>query len=115
MTSAVIVDGIRSPYGKRFGDLAGLHPARLLGQVQTGILARTGLAAGGIEQVIGGCVTQAGEQSNNITRTAWLDQGPAYQTAATTVDCACGGLRPDRAAAGTRGVEGPGTAGGRIR
>ena len=90
MTLAVIVDGIRSPYGKRFGDLAGLHPARLLGQVQSGLLDRTGFDAGGIEQVIGGCVTQAGEQSNNITRTAWLDQGLPYQAAATTVDCACG-------------------------
>lgn len=90
MAAAVIVDGIRSPYGKRFGDLAGAHPARLLGQVQAGLLERTGIDPTAIEQVIGGCVTQAGEQSNNITRTSWLDRGLPYQTAATTVDCACG-------------------------
>lgn len=90
MSAAVIVDGIRSPYGKRFGDLAGLHPAKLLGQVQSGILERTGIDPAAIEQVIGGCVTQAGEQSNNIARTAWLDRGLPYQSAATTVDCACG-------------------------
>ena len=90
MAAAVIVDGIRSPYGKRFGDLAGTHPARLLGQVQAGLLERTGIDPTAIEQVIGGCVTQAGEQSNNITRTSWLDRGLPYQTAATTVDCACG-------------------------
>ena len=90
MAAAVIVDGIRSPYGKRFGDLAGLHPAKLLGQVQSGLLDRVGIDPVEIEQVIGGCVTQAGEQSNNITRTAWLDRGLPYQAAATTVDCACG-------------------------
>ena len=88
--AAVIVDGIRSPYGKRFGDLAGLHPAKLLGQVQVGLLDHAGIDPADIEQVIGGCVTQAGEQSNNITRTAWLDRGLPYQAAATTVDCACG-------------------------
>ncbi|GAA1936537.1 steroid 3-ketoacyl-CoA thiolase [Brevibacterium antiquum] len=90
MAATVIVDGIRSPYGKRFGDLAGLHPAKLLGQVQSGLLDRVGIDPAEIEQVIGGCVTQAGEQSNNITRTAWLDRGLPYQAAATTVDCACG-------------------------
>jgi len=88
--AAVIVDGIRSPYGKRFGDLAGLHPAKLLGQVQAGLLDRAEIDPADVEQVIGGCVTQAGEQSNNITRTAWLDRGLPYQAAATTVDCACG-------------------------
>ena len=43
-----------------------------------------------VEQVIGGCVTQAGEQSNNITRTAWLHAGLPWQTGATTIDCQCG-------------------------
>jgi len=39
---------------------------------------------------VGGCVTQAGEQASNVTRTAWLSQGLPYETAATTVDCQCG-------------------------
>lgn len=90
MTNAVIVDAVRSPYGKRFGELAGLHPATLLGRVQKGLLDRLDLDPAAVEQVIGGCVTQAGEQSNNVIRTAWLGMGLPAQTAVTTIDCACG-------------------------
>ncbi|WP_347353764.1 steroid 3-ketoacyl-CoA thiolase [Intrasporangium sp.] len=90
MTNAVIVDAVRSPYGKRFGDLAGLHPATLLGRVQQGLLDRLDLDPSAVEQVIGGCVTQAGEQSNNVTRNAWLAAGLPEQAAVTTIDCACG-------------------------
>ncbi|MDN5797455.1 MAG: steroid 3-ketoacyl-CoA thiolase [Intrasporangium sp.] len=90
MTNAVIVDAVRSPYGKRFGDLAGLHPATLLGRVQQGLLERLDLDPAVVEQVIGGCVTQAGEQSNNVIRNAWLGTGLPAQTAVTTIDCACG-------------------------
>lgn len=90
MNNAVIVDALRSPYGKRFGDLAALHPATLLGQVQKGLLNRLNLDPTVVEQVIGGSVTQAGEQSNNVVRNAWLGRGLPAQTAATTIDCACG-------------------------
>ncbi|WP_433411940.1 steroid 3-ketoacyl-CoA thiolase [Microtetraspora malaysiensis] len=90
MAEAVIVDAARTPVGKRRGALSGLHPADLLGRVHKGLLDRTGVAPGEIGQVIGGCVTQAGEQSNNVTRQAWLYAGLPYQTACTTIDCACG-------------------------
>ena len=86
----VIVDAVRTPVGRRNGDLAGLHPAQLLGTAQRALVERTGLDAASIGQVIGGCVTQAGEQSNNVTRNAWLYAGLPYSTACTSIDCACG-------------------------
>jgi len=51
---------------------------------------KAGIDAGDVEQLIGGCVTQYAEQSNNITRTAWLTLGLPEQVGATTVDCQCG-------------------------
>jgi acetyl-CoA C-acetyltransferase len=90
MGSAVIVEAVRSPVGKRGGTLAGVHPAELLGGVQTALLDRAGLAPAEVEQVIGGCVTQAGEQSNNITRTAWLHAGLPQQAGGLTLDAQCG-------------------------
>ncbi|WP_433872973.1 steroid 3-ketoacyl-CoA thiolase [Saccharopolyspora sp. CA-218241] len=90
MAEAVIVDAARTPVGRRGGALSGLHPAELLGIAQRGLLDRTGTAPAEIEQVIGGCVTQAGEQSNNVTRNAWLHAGLPHTTACTTIDCACG-------------------------
>ncbi|MFB4306587.1 steroid 3-ketoacyl-CoA thiolase [Actinomadura sp. GTD37] len=90
MPEAVIVDAVRTPVGKRYGALSGLHPAQLLGLAQRGLLDRAGVDAATVGQVVGGCVTQAGEQSNNVTRNAWLYAGLPYTTACTTIDCACG-------------------------
>jgi len=90
MASAVIVEAVRTPVGKRGGALAGVHPAELLGGVQTALLDRAGLAPAEVEQVAGGCVTQAGEQSNNITRTAWLHAGLPQQAGCLTLDAQCG-------------------------
>jgi len=90
LSEAVIVDAVRTPVGKRYGALSGLHPAELLGAVHRALIERNGLAAETVEQVIGGCVTQAGEQANNVTRQAWLHAGLPYTTACTSVDCACG-------------------------
>jgi hypothetical protein len=70
--NAVIVEAVRTPIGKRGGVLAGLHAAEILGCAQRALVDRAGIDPGEVEQVAGGCVTQAGEQSNNITRTAWL-------------------------------------------
>jgi len=86
----VIVEAARTPIGKRGGWLAGLHAAEILGAAQSGLVERAGIDPMLVEQVIGGCVTQAGAQSNNITRTAWLHAGLPWQTGATTVDCQCG-------------------------
>ncbi|CNE57245.1 acetyl-CoA acetyltransferase [Mycobacterium tuberculosis] len=88
--AVIIVDAVRTPVGKRYGALSGLHPAQLLGVAQRGLLERAGVDAATVGQVVGGCVTQAGEQSNNVTRNAWLYAGLPYTTACTTIDCACG-------------------------
>lgn len=86
----VIVDALRSPIGRRNGGLAGVHPARLLGSIQSALVERSGIDPNEIEQVVGGCVSQVGEQSFNVTRTAWLAAGLPISTAATTVDTQCG-------------------------
>jgi len=86
----MIVEAARTPVGKRGGALAGVHPAELLGGVQAALLDRAGLAPAEVEQVAGGCVTQAGEQSSNITRTAWLHAGLPYGCGCLTLDAQCG-------------------------
>lgn len=90
MQDVYIVEAARSPIGKRGKGLAGLMPADLLGAVQKGALDRSGIAPEQIGQVIGGCVSQVGEQSFNIARIAWLSQGLPEEIAATTVDSQCG-------------------------
>ena len=87
---AVIVDTIRTPIGKRKGQLSGWHPADLLGTVLTELVARTGLDPERVDDVIGGCVTQVGEQSTNVTRNAWVGAGLPQNVAATSVDRQCG-------------------------
>lgn len=86
----VIVEAVRTPIGKRGGALANLHPAYLLGETYRELLGRTGIHADCVEQIVGGTVTHAGEQSMNPARNAWLAVGLPYETAATTVDCQCG-------------------------
>jgi acetyl-CoA C-acetyltransferase len=88
--SVVIVDALRTPIGRRGGGLASMHPADLLGAVQKGLLDRVGIDPALVEQVVGGCVSQVGEQSFNVTRIAWLAAGLPMTTAATTVDTQCG-------------------------
>jgi acetyl-CoA C-acetyltransferase len=89
-SNIVIVDAVRTPIGRRGGGLSSVHPAELLGIAQTAIIERTGIDPGAIGQVIGGCVSQVGEQSFNVARTAWLAAGLPQTTAATTVDTQCG-------------------------
>jgi acetyl-CoA C-acetyltransferase len=88
--TAVIVEAVRTPIGRRGGALSGLHAAEILGVAQTALLDRAGVEATAVEQIAGGCVTQAGEQSNNITRTAWLHAGLPYQAGCLTLDAQCG-------------------------
>ncbi len=90
MGNPVIVEATRSPIGKRNGWLSGLHATELLGNVQKALVEKAGIDPGDVEQVIGGCVTQYAEQSNNVTRTSWLTVGLPEQVGATTVDCQCG-------------------------
>ncbi|GIE62659.1 acetyl-CoA C-acetyltransferase [Actinoplanes octamycinicus] len=86
----VIVEAVRTPIGRRGGVLADRHPAELLGTVQRALLDRAALDPARVEQAVGGCVTQGGEQSNNITRTAWLHAGLPHATGCATVDAQCG-------------------------
>jgi acetyl-CoA C-acetyltransferase len=86
----VIVAAVRTPIGKRGGGLAGLKAVELLRHVQLEAIARAGIEPGEVEQIIGGCVTQAGEQSLNVTRNAWLATGNDPGVGCTTVDASCG-------------------------
>lgn len=87
---AVIVDAVRTPIGKRKGALAGWHPADLLGHTLTALLDRTGVDPALVDDVVGGCVNQVGEQSNNVARNAWVGAGLPWHVPATTVDRQCG-------------------------
>jgi acetyl-CoA C-acetyltransferase len=86
----VIVEALRTPIGKRRGAFAGLKPMALLAAVQRGVVERAGIDPSLVEQVIGGCVTQGGEQANHLTRYAWLYAGLPYTTGGTTIDAQCG-------------------------
>ncbi|GEP32592.1 putative acetyl-CoA acetyltransferase FadA [Nocardioides szechwanensis] len=90
MGTPVIVDAVRTPLGKRNGWLAGLHPAVLIGQTMSEVLTRSGVDPELVEQVVAGCVTQAGEQSNGMVRRAWLHAGLPQHTGGTMVDAQCG-------------------------
>jgi len=90
MGTPVIVEAVRTPIGKKNGWLAGHHANRLLSTVQLEVVKRAGVEPNKVEQIVGGCVSQAGEQAMNVTRNAWLYAGLPYEVGATTVDCQCG-------------------------
>jgi acetyl-CoA C-acetyltransferase len=90
MSEIVIVDAVRSPVGRRNGELSGVHPTDLLSHVQRAVVERSGVNPADIGQIVGGCVSQVGEQTFNIARSAWLSNGYPLQVAATTVDAQCG-------------------------
>ncbi|MDX1650192.1 MAG: steroid 3-ketoacyl-CoA thiolase [Myxococcota bacterium] len=90
MNEVYIVEAVRSPLGKRGGSLSTLHAADLLGHVVKAAVERAGVDAKEVGQVVGGCVSQVGEQAFNVARTAWLSAGLPLEVAATTVDSQCG-------------------------
>ena len=90
MADVVIVEAVRTPVGRRGGGLSSVHPAELLATVQKELIDRSGIDPAAVGQVVGGCVSQVGEQSFNIARTAWLSAGLPLEVAATTVDTQCG-------------------------
>jgi acetyl-CoA C-acetyltransferase len=90
MSDVVIIEAVRTPVGRRGGGLAGAHPAEVLGTVLDEVIKRSGIDPAEVGQVVAGCVSQVGEQSFNIARTAWLSAGLPQGIAATTVDTQCG-------------------------
>ena len=89
-TDVVVVEAARSPLGRRNGGLSSMHPADLLATVQRAVVDRSGIDPAEVGQVVAGCVTQTGEQTFNIARTAWLTAGFPIGVGATTVDSQCG-------------------------
>ena len=90
MAEAVIVEAVRAPVGKRNGGLSGVHPAELSAQVLGGLAERAGIDPAIIDDVIWGCVMQAGEQALDIARTAVLTAGWPETIPGVTVDRQCG-------------------------
>ena len=89
----VIVEAVRTPVGRGHrekGYYKDTHPNELLGKTFTEVIDRAGIDPGAVEDVIGGCVQQYGEQMFNVTRNAWLQAGLPVETPATTVDRQCG-------------------------
>ncbi|MGE2833118.1 thiolase family protein [Mycobacterium sp. SMC-4] len=92
MDSAVVVEAVRSPMGRaRVGGVfADLHPVELLSQILSGLVERTGIDPGQVDDVIVGCVTQSAEQSGTVGRMAWLAAGFPEHVPSVTVERKCG-------------------------
>ncbi|GAA1905257.1 thiolase family protein [Streptantibioticus ferralitis] len=92
MNDAVIVEAVRTPIGKGKpgGALAAVHPVQLLAHTLSALIDRSGVDPALVDDVIGGCVDQVGEQAMNTTRNAWLSAGFPESVPATTVDRQCG-------------------------
>jgi acetyl-CoA acetyltransferase family protein len=89
----VIVEAVRTPVGrghKEKGYYKDTHPSALLAHAYSEVVSRAGIDPAEVEDVVGGCVQQFGEQSLNIARNAWLEAGFPIETPATTIDRQCG-------------------------
>ena len=90
MRDAVICEAIRTPVGKRGGALSGVHAADLSAHVLKSLVERTGIDPAQVDDVIWGCVSQVGEQTGDIGRTAALVAGWPESVPGTTIDRQCG-------------------------
>src|SRR5688500_4147735 len=90
MRDAVIVDAARTPVGRRKGALSGVHPADLSAHVLEALVERTGVDPAVVDDVVWGCVSQAGEQTLDIARTAVLAAGWPETVPGVTIDRQCG-------------------------
>src|SRR5579875_1945173 len=90
MREAVIVEALRTPIGRRNGQLKDWHPVDLLAHTLAALVARAGIDPGIVDDVIAGCVTQVGEQSLNVGRNAALAAGFPESVPGTTIDRQCG-------------------------
>ena len=86
MENVVVVRALRTPIGKRKGALSTWHPSDLLGFALSALIERTGVDPGRVDDVVGGCVSQVGEQSNNVARNAWVAAGLPGHVPATAVE-----------------------------
>jgi acetyl-CoA C-acetyltransferase len=89
-TETVIVEAVRTPVGRRGGGLSTMHSADLLAVVLGEVIERSGIDPAEVGQLVGGCVSQVGQQAFNVARTGWLTAGLPISVAATTVDSQCG-------------------------
>ena len=90
MPDAVIVEAVRSPVGKRNGSLSHVHPADLSGYVLRALAERTGIDPADLDDVVWGCVNQAGDQAAQIGRYCVLAAGWPETVPGTTINRACG-------------------------
>jgi acetyl-CoA C-acetyltransferase len=90
VSEAYIVGAVRSPIGRRKGGLSGVHPVDLAAQVLSELMTRTGADPSAVEDVIMGCVSQAGPQAIDIARNAWLSAGLPESVPGVTIDRQCG-------------------------
>ena len=90
MQEAVIVDAVRTPAGRRNGQLSEWHPADLAAHVLKALVDRNGIDPAIVDDVVMGCVMQVGEQALNIGRNAVLAAGWPESVPSTTVDRQCG-------------------------
>jgi acetyl-CoA acyltransferase len=90
MRDAVIVEAVRAPVGKRNGALSGIHPVELSAHVLRSLAERSGIDPAVVDDVVWGCVSQAGEQTLDIARTAVLAAGWPESVTGVTVDRQCG-------------------------
>ena len=90
MAEAYIIDAVRTPVGKRNGGLAAAHSADLGAHVIKGLIDRTGVDDGAVEDVIFGCCDTVGTQAGDIARTCWLAAGLAEHVPGVTIDRQCG-------------------------
>jgi acetyl-CoA acyltransferase len=86
----VIVEAVRTPVGRRNGELSGVHPADLSAHVLNALVGRAGVDPALVDDVIWGCVTQTGEQTADIGRTAVLTAGWPETVTGVTIDRQCG-------------------------
>ena len=90
MNTAVIVDAVRTPLGKRSGVLKDWHPVDLAAETLTAIVERNGIDPESVDDVIMGCVSQVGEQTYNVGRNAVLGAGWPESVPGMTLDRQCG-------------------------
>ncbi|MBW3112667.1 thiolase family protein [Bacillus sp. MCCB 382] len=90
MREVVIVEGVRTPVGRRMGLLKDIRPDDLAAGVLEEVVKRAGIDPGLVEDVILGCVSQSGEQAGDIARVAALIAGFPIEVPGTTIDRQCG-------------------------